>query len=314
MRATSLNCVHDLAKQDERVVFIGSDLGTGTLDAFREEIPDRFYMEGISEANLIGMAAGFALEGRIPYVNTIATFLTRRCYEQVAIDICLHNLNVRMIGNGGGLVYAPLGPTHLATEDLAIMRALPNLTIVSPADAEEMKRLIPLTLEHEGPIYIRLAKGYDPVVTDPDIPFEIGKAMPMRSGSDALLVTTGITLKIALAAADSLAESGVAASVLHVPTLKPFDIETYLDLAGPIDTIVTIEEHSVIGGLGSVVAETTAEAGFYSPKRFKRIGIPDVFPDQYGSQDHLLSRYNITVENTVNTVMSLIDVPLRSVV
>ena len=135
MRQTCLNMVYELAKADERVFFIGSDLGVGTLNQFKKEIPDRFFMEGVSEANLIGMATGLALEGKIVYVNTLATFLTRRCFEQIVLDACLHHANVRLIGNGGGMVYAPLGPTHLAIEDMAILRAVPNMTIVAPADA-----------------------------------------------------------------------------------------------------------------------------------------------------------------------------------
>src|SRR5437773_5061026 len=144
--------VYELAKKDERIVFIGSDLGIGTLDNFRTDMPDRFFMEGVSEANVVGMAAGMALEGRIVYVNTIATFLTRRCFEQVVLDLGLHNVNVRLIANGGGVVYAPLGPTHLAIDDIAILRAVPNMTIVAPCDAEEMKRLMPLTVDHQGPM------------------------------------------------------------------------------------------------------------------------------------------------------------------
>src|SRR5438132_5941267 len=144
--------VYELAKKDERIVFIGSDLGIGTLDNFRTDMPDRFFMEGVSEANVVGMAAGMALEGRIVYVNTIATFLTRRCFEQVVLDLGLHNVNVRLIANGGGVVYAPLGPTHLAIDHLAIFRVLPRMTILAPADAEEMRRLMPMTVDHPGPI------------------------------------------------------------------------------------------------------------------------------------------------------------------
>src|SRR3977135_2011812 len=202
MRKRSLDMVYELAKKDERVVFIGSDLGAGTLDQFRREMPDRFFMEGVSEANIVGMAAGMALEGRIVYVNTIATFLTRRCFEQVVLDLGLHNVKVRLIANGGGVVYAPLGPTHLAIDDIAIMRAVPNMTIVAPSDAEEMTRLMPQTVEHKGPMYIRLGKVGDPVVPTPEHPFQIGKAITMTSGSDVLLVTTGITLKIGLEAAE----------------------------------------------------------------------------------------------------------------
>src|SRR6202023_4091991 len=196
MRQTCLNMVYDLAKRDKRVLFIGSDLSPGLLGDMKKEMPERWYMEGITEANVIGMAAGFAMEGYIPYVNTIATFITPRCYEQVAVDLCLHELPVRLIGNGGGLVYAPLGPTHLAIEDIAIMRALPNMTVVAVCDADEMIRFMDQTLEWPGPIYIRLAKGFDPIVSRNDLGFEIGKAIPMRVAADgmisALLVSTGV--------------------------------------------------------------------------------------------------------------------------
>ena len=267
-------------------------------------MPDRFLMEGVSEANVVGMAAGLALEGKIVYVNTIATFLTRRCFEQVALDLCLHQANVRLIANGGGVVYAPLGPTHEAIEDLAIFRSLPRMTLLAPADAEEMKRLMPATVDHPGPIYIRLAKGGDPIVTK-DTPFQIGKAYPMREGSDALIVTTGILLKAALDAATALESAGIRAAVLHAPTVKPFDQETFMRLAGPVRVVVAAEEHTVIGGLGSTVAEILAESDFKAPKRFRRIGIPDVFPDQYGSQASLLKRYDITAEKIASVVQQL---------
>jgi transketolase len=304
MRKTCLDMVYELAKRDRRVVFIGSDLGAGTLNQFKAEMPERFFMEGVSEANVVGMAAGLAMEGKIVYVNTIATFLTRRCFEQVALDLCLHNVNVRLIGNGGGVVYAPLGPTHEAIEDIALFRALPRMTILAVADAEEMRRMMPHTLEHRGPIYIRLAKGDDPIVTR-DVAFQIGKAYPMREGRDALIVSTGVMLKPALDAAETLAAEGLQAAVLHVPTVKPFDTATFLELARPVRAIITVEEHSIIGGLGGAVAETLAEADFPSPKRFRRIGLPDAFPDRYGSQASLLKRYDVTAEKIVSTVREL---------
>lgn len=307
MRQTALDMVYEMARRDARVFFIGSDLGAGTLQKFKEEMPDRFLMEGVSEANIIGMAAGLALEGKIPYVNTIATFLTRRCFEQVAVDLCLHKAAVRLIGNGAGLVYAPLGPTHEAIEDMAILRALPNMTIVAPADADEMRRFMPLTLDYPGPIYIRLAKGFDPIVTTDDVPFEIGKALPMRHGRDALIVTTGIALRLGLEAAGQLAQQGIGAAVLHCPTIKPFDVETVLQMAAPARCVVTIEEHTIIGGLGSAVAEVIAEANFDPAKRFQRIGIPDSFPDEYESQSSLMERYDITTARLVWTVRCLTE-------
>jgi transketolase len=297
--------VHELAQQDERVFFIGSDLGVGVLKEFKEEMADRFFMEGVSEANVVGMAAGLAMEGKIPYVNTIATFLTRRCFEQVVLDLCLHNVSVRLIGNGGGLVYAPLGPTHLAIEDMAILRAVPNMTIVAPADAEEMKRLMPQTIEYPGPIYIRLGKGYDPVVSREDLPFKIGKAIPMRAGDDAVIITTGIGLQVSLAAAEQLAAEKIGVAVVHAHTVKPLDEEAVLQYAADCPVIVTVEEHTVIGGLGSAVAEIIAEANFVAPKRFRRIGIPDVFADEYGSQNSLMGHYGIAAENIVQEVKRL---------
>jgi transketolase len=257
------------------------------------------------------MAAGLAMEGKIPYVNTIATFLTRRCFEQVAVDLCLHNVNVRLLGNGGGLVYAPLGPTHEAIDDIAILRALPNMTIVAPADADEMRRLMVQTIDYQGPIYIRIAKGYDPIVTTDEIPFEIGKAMLIKDGIDALVVTTGITLINGLEAADQLKHLGIAISVLHVPTIKPLDKDKILACSGKVPAIVTIEEHLINGGLGSAVAEVLGEANFDSPKRFKRIGIPDIFPEEYGSQASIMKTFGITTETLVTVVKNLVGLNLE---
>jgi transketolase len=220
----------------------------------------------------------------------------------------MHNVKVRLIGNGGGLVYAPLGSTHLAFEDIAIFRALPNMTIVAPADADEMRRLMPLTVDYPGPIYIRLAKGFDPVVTNAETTFRIGKSIPMRLGTDAFIITTGICLRLALPAAEILSSRGIEAAILHMPTVKPLDTETILDMSAPVKAIVTVEEHTVVGGLGGAVAEVLAEANFDMVKRFKRIGIPDVFPDKYGTQDSLMVRYGITTEMIVSVVEQLLGV------
>ncbi len=308
MRKTCLQEVHRLAGLDDRVVFIGSDLGFGTLDEMRRDYPERFFMEGINEANILGMAAGMALDGWMPYVNTIAPFITRRAYEQVIVDLCMHNVPVRLIGNGGGVVYAPLGPTHQAIEDLAVMRAAPNMTVVAVADADEMRRLMPLTLEESGPIYIRLAKGYDPIVTDDSQPFIIGKGLPFQNGHDVLLVTTGIGLRLARESMDALEAKGLSVGLLHMPTIKPFDSEMLLEMASQVKAVVSIEEHSVIGGLGSAVAEVLAEACFDNPLRFKRLGFPDCFADSYGSQLSLMARYGLSAESIVDTVMGLLEI------
>ncbi len=292
MRETSLKMVHELAKKDPRVVFVGSDLGAGALDAMRKEMPERFFMEGVSEAAIIGMAAGLAMDGYIPYVNTIATFITRRCYEQVAVDLCLHNLPVRLIANGGGMVYAPLGPTHMAIEDIAIMRALPNMSVVAVADAEEMKRFMAATLEHPSPIYIRLAKGGDPVVTRPEHGFTLGKAIELKAAGRVGFITTGVMASRALAASEIMAKTNTPAGVLHMPTVKPLDDGAVLALAAKVERLVTVEEHSRIGGLGSAVSELLTDKGVRTP--LLRLALPDQFPEDYGSQEHLLEQAGLS--------------------
>ncbi|MBF0093154.1 MAG: transketolase [Alphaproteobacteria bacterium] len=301
MRKTALDTAFELARGNPRVVFIGSDLGAGTLKEFQRTLPDRFFMEGVAEANIIGMAAGLALEGFIPFVNTIATFITRRCYEQVAVDLCLHHLPVRLIGNGGGLVYAPLGPTHLAIEDIALLRALPGMTIVAPVDAEEMRRAVRKSAEVPGPLYFRLAKGGDPVVSREDAGFEIGRGILMREPGRTLFVSTGVMTTRCLAAAGELAARGIGAGVLHMHTVKPLDAALLADCAAGVDLVVTVEEHSLIGGLGSAVLESLSADGIAVP--VLRLGIPDVFPAKYGSQDDLLELFGLQPPEIVRAVL-----------
>lgn len=309
MRKTCLNMVHELARQDERVVFIGSDLGAGTLDAMRDEFPDRFFMEGVNEQNMIGMAAGMAMEGYIPFVNTIATFITRRCYEQVAVDLCLHNLPVKLIGNGGGLVYAPLGPTHLAIEDVAIMRSLPNMAVFAPCDAEEMTRLVHRTMDLSGPCYIRLAKGGDPVVSEAGHGFAIGEAIEMAPPAAIAFITTGVTTTRALEAVEVLAARGIEAGVLHHHTLKPLDGAAVLRYADSAEVLITVEEHLLAGGLGSMVAELLAERRGGRAPMLRRLGIPDRFPEKYGSQDELFAHFGLDPEGLVDAALSAASRP-----
>src|SRR3990167_2791285 len=216
MREKSLECVYELAKRDSRIVYIGSDVGAETLEQFKKEMPDRFFMEGISEAHIIGMAAGLAKSGYIPYVNTIATFLTRRCYEQIAIDVCLQNLPVKLIANGGGLVYAPLGPTHMAVEDIGLMRLLPNMHIIAPCDADEMENFMMQTPDIAGPVYVRIAKGDEPSITN--------KIQNLQTKhSKVLLITTGIMAHIALQVIELFEKKGVLCGLLHLPLIKPIN-------------------------------------------------------------------------------------------
>jgi transketolase len=309
MRKTALDMVHRLARRDPRVVFVGSDLGPGTLEAMKTEMPERFFMEGVCEQNIVGLAAGLAMDGFIPYVNTIATFLTRRCFEQIAIDLCLHRLPVRLIANGGGVVYAPLGPTHLALEDMGILRTLPHMTVVAPADATEMERFMECTLDWPDPIYIRLGKGGDPVVTKGQDGFTIGAAVTLRPPGEATVLTTGVMAGPALAAAETLAAGGVTCGVLHLPTVKPLDQAAILSVARSSRLLVTLEEHTLMGGLGSAVAELLVDRLDGPLPRLKRLGLPDAFPQEYGSQETMFDSFGLTGAAVVGAVRDLLARP-----
>lgn len=303
MRDACLNEIYKLAKKDKRVVYIGSDLSPDTLSDFKRDFPERFFMEGISEAHIVGLSAGFAMNGFIPYVNTIATFLTRRCFEQIVDDVAVHNLPVRLIGSGGGLIYAPLGPTHIAFDDMAILRPIPNMTIVACADAAEMKRFMPQTLNYKGPIYVRISG--DPDVTG-DLPFKIGKAQVVKSGREVLIISTGICLKEVLEAEKLLMKYKIKPTIIHVPTVKPLDKKSLLRYMDVSEVIITIEEGTIFGGLGSAVAELLSEANFSQPKKFKRIGIDDEFPLLYGTQAEQMKYYHISANEIVRVVKNLI--------
>lgn len=295
MRNTCLSQIYELAKKDTRVVFIGSDLRLGTLQEFKDEFPDRYFMEGINEQNIIGMAAGLAMDGYIPYVNTIATFLTRRCYEQVALDICLHDLPVRLIANGGGLVYGPLGPTHTAIEDISLMRHLPNMAVVCPSDAEEMRQLMPQTLDYPHPMYIRIGKGFVDPVVEYESEFSIGKPRLAYVPEEytTVIFATGLTTNIAVKVAKILGN----AAVVHIGTIKSHIIYDTQILKKPINKAIIIEEHSINGGLGSAVLEDFADNGIQIP--LKRFGVPDNFVKQYGTWDELMDICGLTPEKIV---------------
>lgn len=305
MRKTALRVVHELAQQDDRVVFIGSDLGVGTLNEFKEEFPDRYFSDGISEAHLVGVAAGMAMEGKIPYLNTIATFISRRALEQVVLDVALHKAKVRLIANGGGLVYAPLGPTHQAIDDLASMGAIPGMGVLAPADAVEMEQLMRQTLHHEGPLYIRLGKGHDPVVTEAYPEARIGEGRVLAEGKDVALITTGVCCQPSLLAAKDLREKGIAASVVHFPTVVPLDRKLVLQTLGAHELVLTVEEHVMEGGLGSRVAMVLAESD--SRPRFKALAIQGGFQKRYGSQAALMSDSGLSGEGIASTVMEMLS-------
>jgi transketolase len=302
MRNKCLEMIYKLAKKNKKIVFVGSDLGAGVLDEFKKKLPDRFFMEGISEQYLTGMVAGLAKEGFIPYFNTIATFLTRRNFEQNMIDLGLHNLPVRLIGNGGGLVYAALGPTHQAIEDISIMRSIPNMKILAPCDSNEMEKLMPQTCDDKNPIYIRLAKGGDEVVTKEKKNLKIGKAILFNDPKDVLFITTGITTQECLKACVQLKKINLKSGVLHNGTIKPIDQKSIIKYCNYSKFVFTVEEHLVSGGLGSIVLEALNLNKSKSISKIHRIGIKNQFVKKYGSQEELLNYCGLSSNKIVDHV------------
>jgi len=294
MRKTCFNMIYELAKKDKRIVYIGSDVGSGTLQNMKEEMPDQFYMEGIQEQNIIGMATGLALSGKIVYVNTIATFITRRCFEQVLLDVGRHNAKVRLLANGGGLVYSVLGHTHIAVDDIALMRTVPNMTIVAPCDAEEMKCLMPQTVDYPHPMYIRFA-GDEPILPfrHVNIPFANIVQFSTRPAK-ALIITTGATTQLAMVIKNAV--------IMHIPTIKPLDDKAISIMALSTPKIITVEEHCINGGLGTAVLELLNKQGINKPVH--RIGIPDGYCDMYGTREEQLQRYGITTEAIERAIVS----------
>tara|TARA_B100000989_G_C19530396_1_gene469369 strand:- start:3614 stop:4540 length:927 start_codon:yes stop_codon:yes gene_type:complete len=306
MRQTCLNTVFELAKKNKKVVFIGSDLGPGVLDNFKKKFPNRFFMEGVTEQSIIGMAAGMAFDKFRPYVNTIATFITRRCYEQVAIDVCLHNLPVTLIGNGGGLVYAPLGPTHQAIEDISIIRVLPNISIISPCDAHEMKHLMEQSVNLKGPLYVRIARGGEEIVTDKFKP-KIGKGIYLKNEGEYCFLTTGITCQIALKAREYLKnKKNIECSVAHLSTIKPLDKKFLNKLMKKFNKIITIEENFVSGGFGSSILEYASDCQIKNKPIIKITGLKDRFIKKYGTQKELLDYTNLGYMDLVNKMLKFI--------
>ena len=293
MRKTCLDSVFKIAKKNKKIIFIGSDLGPGVLDNFKNEIPKRFFMEGVSEQHIIGMSAGMALNGFIPYVNTIGTFITRRCYEQLIIDLSLHNLPVRLIGNGGGLVYAPLGPTHQAIDDIGIMRIIPNMKIICPCDSNEMKKLMRDTVHTKGPVYIRLAKGGDEIVTNKFKNINLGKAIKFGKTKNILIISTGIMTQVALKIRKKFLEKKIECSVLHLGTIKPLDIKSLKKNISDSRIVFTLEEHVLNGGFGSSILEFCSDNMKNNLPKINRFGLNNNFVEKYGSQEELLKYFNL---------------------
>lgn len=281
----------DRARIDDRIFLVTPDVGFSVLEKFRDEFPDRFLNVGIAEQNAIGVAAGLALSGYIPYVYSMIPFVTMRCFEQVRLDVAYMNLNVRLLGLGAGLTYGPQGATHHAIEDIAIMRALPNMAVCCPGDPVEARELIRQSFEYQGPIYFRLGKNNEPVIHAEDARVEIGRAVRLSEGDDIALITTSNMLEQGKMWVEEWSRKGKRATLLSMHTIKPFDNEAVLQLIEQKLPIVTLEEHNIIGGLGSAVAEVIADSG--KPVKFRRVAVPDAYAHEVGSQKFLRKTFGI---------------------
>lgn len=299
MRKIFAEKLTELAEKNRHVVLLSGDIGNKMFDDFKEVAPNRFFNCGIAEANMIGVSAGLALNGFRPFVYTIAPFATVRCLEQIRVDLCYHNLPVVIVGTGSGLSYAELGPTHQMLEDISLLRSFPNMTIVCPCDPRETDLVISQSFNRNSPMYIRLGKKGEPVLHNND--FEIGKSITIREGYDICLITTGTMLKNVLDIAETLGKVGIKAHIEHFHTVKPIDKESLTKIFNNFKVVATIEEHSLIGGLGSIVSEVYVDGDFEKIK-ILRFGTDDKYLSKTGSKEYMLKAYGLDYDDIVKQV------------
>ena len=289
-----------LGEADPRTVVLDGDLANSTkADKFAGAHPERFFQMGIAEQNLIGVAAGMAAVGLIPWTSSFAVFFTHRALDPVRVLVAQSHANVKIVGSYSGLLIGAVGKTHLDVQDLAIMRAMPGMTVLAPADATELVTMMDWATDHDGPVYIRIARDGVPDLFGADYTFVPGRVHRLREGGDVTLISTGPQTSRTLTAAEQLAASGLQATVLHVPSLKPLDDDALRAAAGDAPLVVTVEEHSIIGGLGSLVAEVLTATG--PAPRIERIGLDDTWGESAGN-DFLLHKHGLSAEQVADRV------------
>lgn len=302
MRNAYLETLYNLAIKDKDVYAIISDNGAIVYDQYRRDLPEQYINAGISEANMVAMAAGMARRGKIPFAYTIGAFLAYRAYEFILNDVCLQKQNVKMVGIGAGCSYSLLGASHHTIFDLAVLRPLPNLTIFSPASPREVKNVVHAAYEMDGPVYIRLGTNREPEIYKEGYDFVPGKGVQLRDGTDVTLIGTGGVVADVLAAAELLEQRGISVRVINIHTIKPLDVEVIQKAAEETEVVVTVEEHSIYGGLGGAVAEALAEHGAVA--RLHRLGLED-FVRGYGKHDELKKMNGIGCEAIVDAVLEM---------
>lgn len=296
---------YELANEDENIVALTADVGPSVrFERFEKDFPERFFDFGIAEQNLMGAAAGFAREGKIPYISVYAIFAALRSVEQIRTDIAYPNLSVKICVSHSGISLGEAGPTHHTIEDVAVMRSIPNLTVVIPADGLSTGKLVYLLNEHKGPVYLRLSRVKEQTVYDDDKDFEFGKGRIISEPSETTIISCGASTGYALKAVEILSEKKLKVGLIDMPFIKPLDTELIKQVLSTSKTIITIEEHSIIGGLGSAVAEVLASSGVNT--RLHRLGIPDQFT-KAGPYDELIRYYGLDTKGLMKVISSIAD-------
>ncbi|QCI63183.1 transketolase family protein [Phreatobacter stygius] len=292
-----------LGMDDPRVVMLSGDIGNKLFDKFRAAQPDRFFNCGVAEANMTGLAAGLAMNGLRPFTYTITPFVTTRCLEQIRTDVCYHDVPVTIVAVGAGLAYAGLGPTHHACEDIAFLRALPNMKVICPGDQWEVRAAIRAVAKQDKPAYIRMGKKGEPTIhKGPLVDFEIGKAITISEGDEICLLSTGNMLAEAVEAAKMLGDAGRSTRVVSFHTVKPLDEACLEEALARFKLVVTIEEHSLIGGFGSAVAEWAIDNG-QDTRKLMRVGTPDAFFKRSGEQEYAREQLGLTGHQIAHRIM-----------
>jgi transketolase len=310
MRDAFANEITALAQTDPAIVLLSGDIGNRMFNKFKAACPDRFFNCGVAEANMTGVAAGLATCGLKPFTYTITPFVTTRCLEQIRVDVCYHHLPVTIVAVGAGFCYASLGATHHACEDIAFLRSLPDMTVVCPGDAHEVRLAVRAAATYGRPLYLRLGKKGEPVVHGKPPEFVIGKGIILQSGDEVCLLSTGNILPVALAAGQRLREQGVSTRVVSLHTVKPLDPDLLGEGFSRFRVVATVEEHSLIGGLGGAVAEWLADHGPGSA-RLCRIGAPDEFIHKTGEQEYVRHQLGLTPEHIAERIQSALKTSSR---
>ena len=303
MRNAFIDTLYSLAHEDEHIMALVGDAGAVVFDKFKKDYPNRCFNLGIAESNMITVAAGLASRGFTPFTYAIAPHITLRPYEQIRNDVCLNNTNVKIVSVGSGIHYGNQGPTHHGIEDFAVLKVLPNMTIFSPTDPVEAKKVTDAAAKIKGPVYIRIGSRNPgaPNIYTQDYDFKVGKGVQLCDGDDATIIATGSLVSEAMAAAQELKQNNISTRVINIHTIKPLDKEIIIKAANETGVVVTIEEHQLEGGFGESVASAILE-GTPKPVRFKRIGIEDVFCSFYGTYPEVKGHYNLTKENLIHQV------------